>query len=444
MNMKMMSALMAPAVPALFLLSKPAPDLIEVTVDPGDDVTLPCRSNESSIRAVEWSRPDLDPDTVLFYRDGHLDPSNQHQSFKDRVDLVDRDLKDGDVSLTLKNVNINDTGIYECRVASGGSRRKKRDIIDSEPIRIFRLEVTEPEKGGLVGGHLNVRSLVSKREQIEHLLYYYDVDFMGLSETWLKSSSPEAAVSLPDYQTFRKDRDQEKGGGVLIYVKNNLKSSLIKWPSNITLECVGVNISLSREKSLTAICIYRPPKAKVDFYEQLDSLLTSCDREKEILLFGDFNVDWDEETKRKNLKRITDSFKLTQMIEQPTRITHRKPTRIDLVFTNKPERIIITQNLLRGLSDHNVIFFSREVQRSENPYYTSTNPASHMTIPKNQFKNVDRALKEINRISLMGCEDVEAGTDLFLSKVEEVILFFSRRGRHGREQSNPLPWLTPA
>ncbi|XP_035850123.1 coxsackievirus and adenovirus receptor-like [Sander lucioperca] len=116
-------------------------DLIVVTVHPGDDVTLPCQAADSSIRAAEWSRADLEPDTVLYYSDGHL---HQHPSFKDRVELVDRDLKDGDVSLILKNVSSIDNGTYECRVASGGSRRKKRAYIDSEPIRIIHLQVTDP------------------------------------------------------------------------------------------------------------------------------------------------------------------------------------------------------------------------------------------------------------------------------------------------------------
>ncbi|XP_032364730.1 coxsackievirus and adenovirus receptor homolog [Etheostoma spectabile] len=133
---------MAPVLLLLVLLAEAASDLIEVTMDPGDDATLPCRAADSSIRAVEWSRPDLQPDYVLLYRDGRPDPYHQHLSFRDRVDLVDRDLKDGDVSLTLKNVNINDTGTYECRVAPGVSRRKKRAVIDSEPIRIIRLKVT--------------------------------------------------------------------------------------------------------------------------------------------------------------------------------------------------------------------------------------------------------------------------------------------------------------
>ncbi|XP_028419353.1 myelin-oligodendrocyte glycoprotein-like [Perca flavescens] len=134
---------MAPLLLLLFLLSE-AVFVIVVTVHPGDDATLPCEAAESSIRAVEWTRDILELEYVLFYSDGYLETDEQHPSYKGRVELVDRDLKDGDVSLTLKNVNINDQGIYECRVASGGSRRKKRANIDSEPIRTIWLDVTVP------------------------------------------------------------------------------------------------------------------------------------------------------------------------------------------------------------------------------------------------------------------------------------------------------------
>ncbi|XP_028420580.1 coxsackievirus and adenovirus receptor-like [Perca flavescens] len=126
-------------------LQVPEPaDLPVVTVHPGDDVILPCRADNSSSRAVEWTRPDLEPDIVLFSINGHLDPTQQHPSFKDRVELVDRDLKDGNLSFILKNVSRHDTGTYECRVASDGSRRRKRAIRDSEPIRTLRLQVPEP------------------------------------------------------------------------------------------------------------------------------------------------------------------------------------------------------------------------------------------------------------------------------------------------------------
>ncbi|XP_038586529.1 coxsackievirus and adenovirus receptor-like isoform X2 [Micropterus salmoides] len=123
----------------LVILSPAASDVVRVK--PGDDVILPCRADEASIRAVEWSIADLESEYVLFNRDGLSDPTHQHPCFKDRVQLVDRELKDGDVSLILKNVSRNDAGTYECRVAAGGSRRK-RAIIETEPIRIIQLEVS--------------------------------------------------------------------------------------------------------------------------------------------------------------------------------------------------------------------------------------------------------------------------------------------------------------
>ncbi|XP_051271831.1 butyrophilin subfamily 2 member A2-like [Dicentrarchus labrax] len=111
-----------------------------ISVNPGGDVTLPCSAGDDSIRAVEWTRTDLEPEYVLFYRNRRSDPTYQHPSFKGRVDLTDREMKDGDVSLVLKNVTISDNGTYECRVATGGS--DNTDITDMKTIRTIQLEVT--------------------------------------------------------------------------------------------------------------------------------------------------------------------------------------------------------------------------------------------------------------------------------------------------------------
>uniref|UniRef100_A0A3Q2VXH4 Immunoglobulin V-set domain-containing protein n=1 Tax=Haplochromis burtoni TaxID=8153 RepID=A0A3Q2VXH4_HAPBU len=84
----------------------------------GQTVTLPCQalSSNNPIIAAEWSRVDLEPKYVLYYQDYKLFPYYQHPSFKNRVHLKDRKMKDKDMSLILKNVTINDTGTYElCR-----------------------------------------------------------------------------------------------------------------------------------------------------------------------------------------------------------------------------------------------------------------------------------------------------------------------------------------
>uniref|UniRef100_A0A3B4HCL8 Ig-like domain-containing protein n=1 Tax=Pundamilia nyererei TaxID=303518 RepID=A0A3B4HCL8_9CICH len=87
-----------------------------ITIKSGQNITLPCRASNTSFIAVEWSRFDLKPEYVLLNRDGHFDPHSQHLSFMNRVDLQERKMKDGDVSLILKDMTTNDTGTYECRV----------------------------------------------------------------------------------------------------------------------------------------------------------------------------------------------------------------------------------------------------------------------------------------------------------------------------------------
>ncbi|XP_051251490.1 programmed cell death 1 ligand 1 [Dicentrarchus labrax] len=129
-----------------------------ISVEPGGDVTLPCSAGDDSIRAVEWTRTDLEPEYVLYYRDGRSDPTYQHPSFKGRVDLTDREMKDGNVSLVIKNVIISDRGTYECRVAKGGPSRRKRANIKTDPIRTIQLEVTasgSEHRNAGNGNHIN-------------------------------------------------------------------------------------------------------------------------------------------------------------------------------------------------------------------------------------------------------------------------------------------------
>ncbi|XP_019211255.1 uncharacterized protein LOC109200213 isoform X1 [Oreochromis niloticus] len=111
-------------------------DQKNITAECGQDITLPCRAPNNNIRAVEWSRADLKLEHVLLYRDDQFVKRQQHPSFKNRVDLQDRQMKDGDVSLILKNVMTADNGTYKCLVV-------QRDNL--KLISIISLSVDPPE-----------------------------------------------------------------------------------------------------------------------------------------------------------------------------------------------------------------------------------------------------------------------------------------------------------
>lgn len=73
-----------------------------------------------------------------------------------------------------------------------------------------------------------VRSITNKTEQMEYLLTDFNIDVLGISESWLTHSSPTAAVSISGYNTFRRDRGVGRGGSLLGYVKDCFRCELIR------------------------------------------------------------------------------------------------------------------------------------------------------------------------------------------------------------------------
>ncbi|XP_035988241.1 coxsackievirus and adenovirus receptor homolog [Fundulus heteroclitus] len=92
-----------------------------ITAILGENIVLTCRAADSKpVTVIDWTRRDLRSERVFLFRDNNIYLDNQHEQFKNRVELQDRQMKNGDVSLVLKSVTAADRGIYECKVVQPG------------------------------------------------------------------------------------------------------------------------------------------------------------------------------------------------------------------------------------------------------------------------------------------------------------------------------------
>uniref|UniRef100_A0A3Q2W296 Ig-like domain-containing protein n=1 Tax=Haplochromis burtoni TaxID=8153 RepID=A0A3Q2W296_HAPBU len=87
-----------------------------ITAESGQDVTLTCRAPNNNGDIVEWSRTDPRDTFVFVLKNKKHNGDVQDPSFKNRVALQDKDMKDGNVSVILYNVTAADNGTYECRI----------------------------------------------------------------------------------------------------------------------------------------------------------------------------------------------------------------------------------------------------------------------------------------------------------------------------------------
>ena len=66
----------------------------------------------------------------------------------------------------------------------------------------------------------NAHSVCNKRPEIESLLHLHDLDILGVTESLLR---PGDVWELPGFMSYRADRLEGQGGGVLILVKREFR-----------------------------------------------------------------------------------------------------------------------------------------------------------------------------------------------------------------------------
>ena len=103
----------------------------------------------------------------------------------------------------------------------------------------------------------NSRSLNNKLEELDSLLTDLSppLAFICVQETWCIPSEPDSLYNLDGYLTFRRDRPNRLGGGVLIYVRAEAVADVTRQP-NLETENEDLWLKLSFGQGHDLIACY--------------------------------------------------------------------------------------------------------------------------------------------------------------------------------------------
>ena len=165
---------------------------------------------------------------------------------------------------------------------------------------------------------------------------------------------------IPHYTLYNKDRDQVIGGGVAIFVRNDIKSIEIcdTVLTQVNSEQIWCNVSVA-EDSILIGCIYRPPFSKFETSEDIIRTISHAkklvdnNKYNGLLIAGDFNypsIKWlnlHGFVKGNNNAGVVSS-KFIFMLEDNFLVQHvKEPTLnknlLNLVISNEPDRIYEVQ-----------------------------------------------------------------------------------------------------
>ena len=214
--------------------------------------------------------------------------------------------------------------------------------------------------------NLNSRSILNKAEELLHILKEINPDIVCLTETWLDQSTPQNNFIPNGYSMIRKDRTEafkqkygrNRGGGVAVIHKENLKIEIKSHLTNKTEEILWVEVK-GKQNFLLSV-VYRPDYCDILFDEEIESILEESVRKateitNRVIITGDFNIDMSNPTNNQT-EKLTDiltCYGMQQLVKKPTRINNSgKATIIDHIWANEATNLIKSVDTFIALSDH--------------------------------------------------------------------------------------------
>ena len=106
-------------------------------------------------------------------------------------------------------------------------------------------------------------SLVPKFDEVRAFVSHRNLDFLIVTEIWLKNTVGDRQISLKNYNLYRKDRFSCQHGGACAYIKDQINSQRLAELEDPNFEVLWTYTRPSRlprgVPCVITACVYHPP-----------------------------------------------------------------------------------------------------------------------------------------------------------------------------------------
>lgn len=297
---------------------------------------------------------------------------------------------------------------------------------------------------GLKIGHINIRGIYRKLDEIKLLISDHNFKILFVTETFLKPDIPSTLLNIANFQLVRRDRVGKHGGGVLAYIHNSVPFQHLNLLQSILPETISLKICQPYTKPYILSAIYRPPNKTqdwtLDFTTYTNSCRQLCD---EVCLVGDFNIDLTNNTNRKWSIEIS-KLGLTQLVTEPTRVTQSTSTLIDHIYTSHDNHHCDTGVIRTGISDHYLTYTHRKLGNISQHHSSSKTERNVLTYLDWKTFNTTDYLLDLSKINWTEClcaPDVDTMLHIFTYKLKSCINTHLKTKKRYVKSNQLPPWL---
>ena len=238
---------------------------------------------------------------------------------------------------------------------------------DTDSLSWYMANVSGYYKFNLKIAYLNINSITNKIDEVKEMLGKGMFDILFIAESKIDSTTSTALLAQPGFRLARRDR-KKGGGGLLVYIRADLsvyRRAKLE-PRDVESICLDVK-DANTGRFLVCGCYRSPGKCnELEFMASMSSAAELMYKtRKELLLIGDFNQDMytnfvENRLPNKNLTDFCHRFCFVNKITEPTRVTNRTKSLLDVILVSHAERYITSGNMELGLRDHDLVFVVRK------------------------------------------------------------------------------------